>query len=79
VGSEAGGVRGGFGMRSNYGLNRLRFPAPVPEGSRIRARFTLQELKDVEGGHQIIWLVTVEVDGSDKPALVAEWLIRLYR
>jgi len=77
--SEAIAVRGDFGMRINYGLNRLRFPAPVPEGSRIRARFTLQELRDVEGGHQIIWSVTVDVDGSDKPALVAEWLIRLYR
>jgi acyl dehydratase len=77
--SEAIAVCGDFGMRINYGLNRLRFPAPVPEGSRIRARFTLQELKDVEGGHQIIWSVTVDVDGSDKPALVAEWLIRLYR
>ncbi len=77
--SEAVEVRGDFGMRINYGLNRVRFPSPVPEGSRIRARLTLQELKDVDGGHQIIWLVTVDVDGSDKPALVAEWLIRLYR
>jgi len=77
--SEAVEVRGDFGMRINYGLNRVRFPAPVSEGSRIRARLTLQELKEVGGGHQIIWLVTVDVDGSDKPALVAEWLIRLYR
>jgi acyl dehydratase len=77
--SEAVEVRGDFGTRINYGLNRVRFPAPVPEGSRIRARLTLQELKDVDGGHQIIWLVTVDVEGSEKPALVAEWLIRLYR
>jgi len=77
--NEAVEVRGGFGMRINYGLNRVRFPAPVPEGSRIRARLALQELREVEGGHQITWLVTVDVEGSDKPALVAEWLIRLYR
>jgi len=77
--NEAVEVRGGFGMRINYGLNRVRFPAPVPEGSRIRARLALQELREVEGGHQITWLVTVDVEGSYKPALVAEWLIRLYR
>ena len=77
--SEAVEIRGDFGMRINYGLNRLRFPAPVPEGSRIRARLTLQELKEFDAGHQIIWMVTVDVEGSDKPALVAEWLIRLYR
>lgn len=77
--NEAVEVRGNFGMRINYGLNRLRFPSPVPEGSRIRARLGLEELREVEGGHQITWLVTVDVEGSDKPALVAEWLIRLYR
>src|SRR5271169_660516 len=77
--SEAVEVRGDFGMRINYGLNRVRFPAPVPEGSRIRARLTLQELTEFDGGHQIIWLVTVDVEGSDKPSLVAEWLVRLYR
>ena len=77
--SEAVEVQGKFGMRVNYGLNRVRFPAPVPEGSRIRARIALQELHEVEGGHHITWLVTVDVEGSDKPALVAEWLTRLYR
>jgi acyl dehydratase len=77
--NEAVEVRGDFGMRINYGLNRVRFPSPVPEGSRIRARLALQELKEFDGGHQITWLVTVDVEGSDKPALVAEWLIRLYR
>jgi acyl dehydratase len=75
---EAVEVRGDFGMRINYGLNRVRFPAPVPEGSRIRARLVLQELQDIPGGHQIVWLVTVDVEGSDKPAVAAEWLIRLY-
>jgi acyl dehydratase len=76
---EAVEVTGDFGMRVNYGLNRVRFPAPVPEGSRIRARFTVQSVEDVEGGYQIVWFVTVNVEGSEKPALVAEWLVRLYR
>jgi acyl dehydratase len=77
--NEAVEVRGDFGMRINYGLNRVRFPSPVPEGSRIRARLALQELMEFDGGHQITWLVTVDVERSDKPALVAEWLVRLYR
>jgi acyl dehydratase len=76
---EAVEVEGEFGMRINYGLNRVRFPAPVPVGSRIRARLKVQSVDDFEGGHQIVWLATVEVEGSEKPALVAEWIIRLYR
>jgi acyl dehydratase len=72
-------VSGDFGMRINYGINKLRFPAPVPAGSRIRARFTVQSVEDVDGGHQVVWLVAVEVEGSTKPALVAEWVIRYYR
>jgi acyl dehydratase len=72
-------VTGDFRMRINYGLNRVRFPAPVTEGSRIRARFTVQSVEDIEGGHQMVWLVTVEVEGSAKPALAAEWVIRYYR
>jgi len=76
---EAIEVEGEFGMRINYGLSRVRFPAPVPVESRIRARFKVQAVDDIEGGHQIVWLVTVEVEGTEKPALVAEWLVRLYR
>ena len=76
---EAVEVEGEFGMRINYGLNRVRFPAPVPVGSRIRARLKVQAVDDFEGGYQIAWLATVEVEGSEKPALVAEWIIRLYR
>ena len=71
-------IRGNFHRRINYGLNRVRFPAPVPEGSRIRARFGLQSLEAVEGGYQIVWLATVDVEGAEKPALVAEWVVRLY-
>jgi len=76
---EAVEVEGEFGMRINYGLNRVRFPAPVPVGSCIRARLKLQSVEDFEGGHQIVWLATVDVEGSEKPALVAEWIVRLYR
>ena len=62
----------------NYGLNRVRFPAPVPAGARIRARSALQAVEDIDGGVQLTWLMTVECEGSPKPALVAEWLGRLY-
>lgn len=72
-------IRGDFAMRINYGLNRVRFPTPVPAGARIRPHFTLQALEDIDQGHQVVWAVTIEVEGSQKPALYAEWLIRLYR
>lgn len=76
---EAIEVSGTFHMRINYGLNRVRFPAPVIEGSRVRARFKVQSCEDIEGGHQIVWLVTMDVEGSEKPALIAEWVLRYYR
>ncbi len=62
----------------NYGFNRLRFVSPVPSDSRIRARVVLVSVKDVDGGVEICWNVTVEVEGREKPALVAEWLGRRY-
>lgn len=66
-------------MGINYGLNRVRFTSPVPVGSRVRARFTLQKFEPIEGnGVQVTWNVVVEVDGAAKPALVAEWLGRHY-
>lgn len=65
-------------MGVNYGLNKVRFPAPVPVGSRVRAHMTLQEAVPIDGGLQIQWLVTVEREGSDKPVCVAESLARLY-
>lgn len=76
--NEALTIDGDFKMRVNYGFNRLRFTGPVPAGSRIRARFTLHSIKDVEGGIEICWLTTVDVEGREKPALVAEWLCRVY-
>jgi acyl dehydratase len=62
----------------NYGLNRVRFVSAVPAGSRIRARVALQNLEDFAGGHQFTWLFTVEIEGTQKPACVAEWLTRIY-
>lgn len=68
----------GFARVINYGLNRLRFPAPVPAESRVRARSKLLGVEDVGGGVQATWAVTVEVEGGAKPALAAEWLLRYY-
>jgi len=65
-------------MGLNYGFNRLRFTGPVPAGSRVRGRFTLKALDEIEGGVQTTWGVVVEREGSDKPCLVAEWLTRRY-
>lgn len=69
----------GLRMGINYGLDRTRFLGPVPSGSRIRARFTLQSLAEKAPGEwQQTLGVTVEVEGRDKPALAAEWLSRFY-
>ncbi|MGH8875546.1 MAG: MaoC family dehydratase [Acidimicrobiia bacterium] len=63
-------------MTINYGLDRLRFVTPVPAGGRIRARVTLTEVTEVQGGAQVRRLVTVELEGSEKPACVVEVLTR---
>jgi len=68
----------GVKMGVNYGLNKVRFTSPVPVGSRIRAKVDLVDVTDVSGGVQLTLAVTVEMDGSEKPALVAEWLTRQY-
>lgn len=65
-------------MGVNYGLNRVRFTDAVPAGSRVRGRFVLAKLEDLKGGAQFTWTVTVEREGSDKPACVAEWVTRQY-
>ena len=66
-------------MGINYGLNRVRFTSPVPVGSRVRARFTLQQYEPIEkNGVQVTWHTVVEIEGKDKPALVAEWIGRHY-
>jgi acyl dehydratase len=63
----------GFALGVNYGWNRVRFPAPVPAGSRVRARAEIQSVEDVGGGWwQVVTRFTVEVQGSDKPCCVAD-------
>jgi acyl dehydratase len=69
---------GGVRMAVNYGLNRVRFVSAVPAGARVRGRFTLSALKEIRGGAQAAWKVSVEREGGDKPACVAEWLVRYY-
>ena len=68
----------GTTMAVNYGLNRVRWPAPVPVGSRLRGRATLAEVEDIAGGVQVTWQVSVEREGSERPVCVAENLNRLY-
>ncbi|NHZ39602.1 MaoC family dehydratase [Massilia aquatica] len=65
-------------MVVNYGLNKVRFPAPVPVGSRVRARLTLQQVEPVDGGAQLEWSVIVEREGGARPVCVAELLVRRY-
>jgi len=72
------GIEGAV-MSVNYGLNHLRFLAPVPAGARIRARFTLNAVEERKPGEiTLIWGVTVEIEGQNKPALAAEWIQRHY-
>jgi acyl dehydratase len=66
-------------MAVNYGSNRVRFPAAVRAGSRIRARIVLQSVRDVEGATDATYAVTIENEGSEKPCCVAEWLARYYK
>jgi acyl dehydratase len=68
----------GLRMAINYGVNRVRFMSPVLAGSRIRARVTLQAVEDITGGFQVTWLVTIDRENAEKPACVAEWLVRYY-
>lgn len=65
-------------MGVNYGLDKVRFPAPVPVGSRIRARLALDDVTEVPGGLQLNRTVTIEVEGSEKPAMVAQSIVRVY-
>ncbi len=65
-------------MGVNYGLNKVRFPAPVPSGSRLRARFKLIGYEPLEGGAQITTQVTMEREGSDKPVCIAESIARRF-
>ncbi len=69
---------GGVKMAVNYGLNKVRFPAPVPVGSRLRASAEIAEVSDVQGGAQVVMRTTIEREGSEKPVCVAETVVRIY-
>ena len=69
---RAEGVRLGL----NYGLDKVRFISPVRVGDRLRARYTLGSLTDVDGGVQVSWTATIEIEGTEKPACVAQTLVR---
>jgi len=68
----------GMRLRFNYGLDRVRFPAPVPAGSRIRAHTTVAKVERVGEAVQFTYLLTVEIEGNEKPGCVAEFLARVY-
>jgi len=68
----------GFAMAINYGLNKVRFPAPVPVDSQVRMRARLAELSEISGGAQMIMELTFEREGGDKPVCVAESVVRVY-
>jgi acyl dehydratase len=65
-------------MMLNYGVNRVRFVTPVPAGSRVRGRFTVGGVTQIEGGVQVVWNVAIEREGQDKPCAVVEWIMRYY-
>lgn len=69
---------GKVGMLLNYGLNRVRFPAPLPVGEKVRGRISLQSVDDIPDGVQMVWEITMEREEGDKPVCVAECIIRRY-
>ena len=69
---------GGISMGVNYGCGKVRFPSPVPVGSKVRAGAELVSVEDVAGGAQVTLLVTFEVEGAPKPSCVAEVIYRYY-
>jgi acyl dehydratase len=71
-------IQDGVAFAVNYGLNRVRFPAPVPSDSKIRARIFLLAWKELADSIKATFTVTIENDHSDKPTCVAEWIIRYY-
>jgi acyl dehydratase len=68
----------GIAMAVNYGLNKVRFPAPVPVGSKLRLGATLAGVEDIAGGVQVTMGMVYELDGGDKPVCVAEIVFRYY-
>jgi acyl dehydratase len=71
-------IQSGVGLAVNYGLNRVRFPAAVRANSRIRARVSVLTLKELPDSVEATYAVTIESEKSEKPACVAEWIVRYY-
>ena len=71
-------IESGSRMSVNYGLNRVRFPAPVRAGSKVRGRFALLSVKELPSALEAVFEATIEVEGLEKPCCVAEWVIRYY-
>ena len=69
----------GARLAVNYGVNRVRFPAPLPSGSRVRARFRVASVEEVAGGEQAVVEAVVEREGGDKPVCAAELVVRALR
>jgi acyl dehydratase len=68
----------GIQMGVNYGINKLRFPSPVPVGSKLRVGAVLADVEDIQGGAQVTMDLTFEVEGKDKPSCVAQAVFRYY-
>ncbi len=71
-------IRGGLRLGVNYGLNRVRFPAPVRADSKIRARVTLASVKELPKALEAVYSISVESEKGEKPCCVAEWVVRYY-
>jgi acyl dehydratase len=76
--TDGGSQHEGVKLSVNYGSNKVRFPAPVVVDSRVRSRSRLKDVSEVAGGLQLVREVTVEVEGQEKPAMVAETVSRMY-
>jgi len=76
--SAAVHVEAGQRMGINYGLNRVRFVTPVRAGSKVRGRSKVQAIDEFAEGVQVTWQINVELENVEKPALVAEWITRMY-
>ncbi len=75
---EALEIRGGIRLGVNYGLNRVRFPAPVRANSKIRARVTLASVEELPKALEAVYSISVESEKGEKPCCVAEWVVRYY-
>ena len=68
----------GFGLVLNYGLNKVRFPSPLPVGSRVRMHVGIATVTELDGGAEVVYRLTYEVDGNPKPCCVADFVARYY-